>query len=202
MEGVLILSALFSMVVAVPPHSRPIEHPIRTLPQVPNNSRTMVQFLPKPVVVVPENATLESPTTTLQSATTTVETVTTTTPDRIPVMLCMDVSQNATTEGAPKSSNYDRIMRPARAIAAAYQTSRQRIHDWMEEPRSTSYLMPALIGGCSAALVIASFYTVRGAVRGCQSRRRKSQIAKMTDQLADGKKLIECKPDESDNDLI
>ena len=71
-----------------------------------------------------------------------------------------------------------------------------------DEKENGSLLMPAFIGGSSAVFVIAAFYGMRQVVHGCQSRRRKYRIGKITEQLGDGKKLIDTKLEESDNDIV
>ncbi|VDD91337.1 unnamed protein product [Enterobius vermicularis] len=94
------------------------------------------------------------------------------------------------------------VLSRSQAIASAYQSTRQKVQEWIRETRDTSYSLSALIGALSAVSVILLFYAFRRLVRTCHSRNRIFRFAKKGTRLGDSQKLIECKTGDSDNDLI
>uniref|UniRef100_A0A0M3HQQ6 RxLR effector protein n=1 Tax=Ascaris lumbricoides TaxID=6252 RepID=A0A0M3HQQ6_ASCLU len=91
---------------------------------------------------------------------------------------------------------------PIIAMEAFYEHSRQRIHHWMERPYAYLMVMSALIGMSSAFMIVLLFCLVNWMCKRCHARRRQRRFVPIPKQVDDGKRLIESKANDSDNDLI
>uniref|UniRef100_A0A915B8J8 Uncharacterized protein n=2 Tax=Parascaris TaxID=6254 RepID=A0A915B8J8_PARUN len=91
---------------------------------------------------------------------------------------------------------------PIIALEAFYEHSRQRIHQWMEQPHAHLMVMSALIGMSSALVTAFLFCLVNWMCKRCHARKRRRRFVSIPRQVDDGKRLIDSRVNDSDNDLI
>uniref|UniRef100_A0A0N5AA09 Glycoprotein n=1 Tax=Syphacia muris TaxID=451379 RepID=A0A0N5AA09_9BILA len=99
--------------------------------------------------------------------------------------------------------HFSQLTYPGEVISSAYQNSKKRIHQWMVQTHDTmSHVNSFFIGALSGMLLIFFAYVGKCAIKRCYSTNRIFRITSGVNSYGDKQKLIDCKAENSDGDLI